>query len=83
MPSKTKKQAAFMQAIMHKSDKKGGKFAAGGDVKTAQKIDQVNAKMRGKENDTAKSAPKYAKGGKIDGCASRGRTKAMRKGGKC
>ena len=92
MPSKTLKQAAFMKAIaanpkfakragvsqsvgkeFNMADKKKGKFAAGG--KAAVKVDMYNKKLRDKEI----GAAGYAKGGSIDGCASKGRTKA--KGG--
>lgn len=51
--------------------------------KTAMKIDSVNKKMQGKVKDSAQAAnPGYAKGGRIDGCAQRGKTRGMACGGK-
>lgn len=83
-----KKKGAPKEVLQHEqAEAKGKGYASGGavddDNKTAMKIDQVNAKMRGKVRDSAKATnPGYAKGGRIDGCAQRGKTRGMACGGK-
>lgn len=89
MPSKSAKQHRFMEAIAHNAAfakkagvpqsvgkdfsaaDKGKKFAGGSEMKGSKPKMPPKPMFGGK----APKAKKFAKGGSIDGCATKGKTK--------
>jgi hypothetical protein len=107
MPSTSKKQHNFMEAIAHSPSfakkagvpqsvgkdfsaaDKGRKFSKGGDMAESRAMVNKELSFMKKKGAPASmikhekaEAKGYAKGGSIDGCAQRGKTK-LKRGGMC